>query len=516
MAVVAALGVLVGLILALVAFNSYLGKRKGGEEKELPPMPWPCVPFLGHLATLNPKKPFVTMTEWGKRLGPVMRVKFASHQIIVLNSLEAMKEAFTRNGDTFHGRPNIWLLQEMCDGKGIILADGSRWREQRRFSLHRLRDLGFGKSMIEAKIQAEIDVMLAQLGDGGSSVDVVKELQYAIANIITSIVYGHSFQRGDPDFETFQVYMNESMRIIGLAGALMFFPWLRHVVPGGLGFWRLMEYKKLVHAYHLRKIREQAALMDEEDKEDTADSDNFVRAFMKEARSKEGQTALHYFDEEQLLITVADLFFAGQETTVTTLRWALLFLVGRPECQERMLEEMKEKVGRVPRLSDRNDLPYCQAAVFEAQRRGNIIPFGVWHSSIKDATLAGYHIPAGSTILPNIWAVMMDPLRFPEPQLFRPERWLEEDGSLQQKREGLIPFSIGSASASARVSPLPNFSCSSLPSSGTSNSTTTPPSPSPLSNPSSAPPALPTTSDSNSHLVSTKIVLLCAWTSVSE
>lgn len=442
MALLGGFGILVGIVMGVLALLSYWKQRKvmDGEEGRapLPPSPWPSLPFLGHIAFLDSKRPYETITAWAKKLGPIMRLRFADQDLYVLSDYDVLKEAFTRHGDTFHGRPDIWLLSAMGDRKGLILADGSRWREQRRFSLHRLRDLGFGKSAIEAKIRGEVDVMLAELGKGGTSVDVVKEVSYAVANIITSVVYGYSFSRGDAQFERFQANMNESVRIIGIAGALMFFPWLRHIVPGGLGYPKLIASKKEVHAYHLAQIRKQAAHIKRG--EDTGDSDNFVKAFLKEAAKGTGE----YFDEEQLLIVVADLFFAGQETTVTTLRWALLFLCRQPEVQTRMREEMRSKLLRhAPTLGDRNSLPFCQAVVLEAQRRGNIIPLGVWHATTSEVELRGFRIPAGATVVPNLWAVMRDERRFPEPDAFKPERWLEADGSLTSKRDGLVPFSIG-------------------------------------------------------------------------
>ena len=42
----------------------------------------------------------------------------------------------------------------------------------------------------------------------------------------------------------------------------------------------------------------------------------------------------------------------------------------------------------------------------------------------------GFRIPAGSTIIANQWAVLHDPSLFPDPSEFKPERWLNKDGSL--------------------------------------------------------------------------------------
>ena len=98
----------------------------------------------------------------------------------------------------------------------------------------------------------------------------------------------------------------------------------------------------------------------------------------------------HFFDDLQLKFVLGDLFFAGQETTVTTLRWGLLFLLKNPQVQERAYQEMKRVLGRMPNLNDRPNLPYMQAVVMETQRLGNIVPFGVMHATNQDTTLYGY------------------------------------------------------------------------------------------------------------------------------
>lgn len=80
----------------------------------------------------------------------------------------------------------------------------------------------------------------------------------------------------------------------------------------------------------------------------------------------------------------------------------------------------------------------------EIQRCGNIVPLSVFHATTKDTTLNGYFIPKDTTVFPNLWAVLMDPTFFPEPEKFNPERFLTDDGKeLKKNMDGFIPFSIG-------------------------------------------------------------------------
>ena len=68
------------------------------------------------------------------------------------------------------------------------------------------------------------------------------------------------------------------------------------------------------------------------------------------------------FTAEQLRANIFDMFVAGTETTSTTLKWAVLFLVNNQEVQERCRTEIKTVVGldKQPGQQEMTKLPYCQ------------------------------------------------------------------------------------------------------------------------------------------------------------
>lgn len=75
-----------------------------------------------------------------------------------------------------------------------------------------------------------------------------------------------------------------------------------------------------------------------------------------------------------------DLFFAGMETTVTTLKWGFLMMCLHPEIQERVQQELDYCNSDTVTLADRSKLPYTQAtinvgffAVFEILRHSIIL-----------------------------------------------------------------------------------------------------------------------------------------------
>ncbi|XP_072030709.1 cytochrome P450 2U1-like [Amphiura filiformis] len=158
--------------------------------------------------------------------------------------------------------------------------------------------------------------------------------------------------------------------------------------------------------------------------------------------TNENESSVASLSEENLIHTVMQLFVAGSETTVTTLRWCFLHMIAYPDIQSRVQDEIDSVVGRnsLPRVSDK--LPFTKATIMEVQRIASIVPMGVPHVAATDTTLRGYFIPKGTMIISNLWAIHHNQDTWDEPEKFKPERFLDSNGDLCHQNE-YIPFSIG-------------------------------------------------------------------------
>ncbi|XP_042127368.1 cytochrome P450 2J4-like isoform X3 [Peromyscus maniculatus bairdii] len=168
---------------------------------------------------------------------------------------------------------------------------------------------------------------------------------------------------------------------------------------------------------------------------------DFIDSFLTEMAKHPDKTTS--FNEENLICSTLDLFFAGTETTSTTLRWALLYMSVDSEVQEKVQAEIDRVIGhgRQPSTADRESMPYTNAVIHEVQRMGNIIPLNVPREVTADSTLAGFHLPKGTMVLTNLTALHRDPKEWATPDIFNPEHFLEN--GLFKKRESFLPFSMG-------------------------------------------------------------------------
>ena len=141
-----------------------------------------------------------------------------------------------------------------------------------------------------------------------------------------------------------------------------------------------------------------------------------------------------------------DLWTGGLETTVTTLRWAIIYLIHYPQIQAKLHQEVDEILGIIlPTSSHRQQMPYVQATLDELQRIINVLPWGIPHRAIDDISIGRYNIKAGTVLMPQIGVINFDETNFPNPENFDPERFLDEKGRYRANKK-LIAFGMGKRS----------------------------------------------------------------------
>jgi len=91
-------------------------------------------------------------------------------------------------------------------------------------------------------------------------------------------------------------------------------------------------------------------------------------------------------------------------------------------------EELDRVVGKeqLPGFSDKDNLPYVDALVKELLRWSPPAPISVPRRVTRDDVYRGLFIPAGATVIENIWAVFRDPEIYPDPEAFNPDRFLKD------------------------------------------------------------------------------------------
>ncbi|XP_037083183.1 cytochrome P450 2F3-like [Pollicipes pollicipes] len=427
---------LIALLVCMLALVAFVVIRRG-KEKNHPPGPG-GLPFIGQVFSINWKHQDFAFMKWYKQYGPIYKVRAGPETIVVLSDPELIREAF--NKPATQGRQSNAAFTLLYADKGIIFTSGELWHQTRRFTLFHLRNFGMGKSRLEAVIHEQIDgfmnVVLAP--SEGRALSLNRALDISVANIIWGIVAGESL--GIEDERILEVMdnvrkLNEVGFRILLLGTI---PALLNLPDRLTG---LNEVLKCFH-YPINNLLQPAINLHKKSVDLGGEPRDYIDCFLQE-QSKHPTL----YTERHLLRSLIDLFFAGFDTTSTTLRWAFCFLCARPDVQERLAAELHQVVGRerAPTLADRPHLPFTEAVLMETQRLANIAPIGVPHVSTAEFQLGGYTVPRGAQVISLLTAVHHNEAYFPEPARFLPERFLDAEGKVKPNK-ALMPFSVGKRS----------------------------------------------------------------------
>ncbi|CAL1262443.1 unnamed protein product [Larinioides sclopetarius] len=384
------------------------------------PGPWTNgLPIIGSLPILS-NKPFVKLTELSKKYGPVYRLRLGSIDVVIITDFETMKEAFAK--DAFMGRPPYLPFELNRETIETGAFNEMPWKEQRRFSLHMLRDLGFGKTKMEEHIKEEILELLERIsGEEGKPIEHAFLLTPSMSNNIASLVFGKRMKHDDPERQRLDYLIREIGRLVGFVSWQVFFPWLRVVMStfniGNKG--QLFKVITEVKEYCKKQIQEH---------EETLDPNNirdFVDSYLIEMKKR------------------------SDDPNTTFKNWMLLVCAAYPEVQKKIHSEIDEVIGqnRFPTRNDHLNMPFTEAAIAELMRWKTSIPLNIMRYTLENTELKGYFIPRNTNVLSVSWAVDHDTRLWGEDvHEYKPERFLSKDGSKVVKPDYAIPFSIGKRS----------------------------------------------------------------------
>lgn len=397
--------ILAGLILALL----WLFRVKGRKHR-LPPGPTPF-PLLGNLG-------------W--------------QRTVVLVGYDAVKHALVDQADDFTGRMPMPFLFRATRGYGLGISNGERWRLLRRFTLTTLRDFGMGRKGMEEWIQEVSGNMRAQIHTfKGTPFDPTFLLSSSVSNVICCLVFGEQFSYEDKQFLRLLGIISDTIRFNSSPTGQMYnlFPWLMERLPGyqHTVFAQINETREFIK----NKIQEHKETLDPNSPRD------YIDCFLIRM-NQEKDIPTSEFNYENLVSTVINLFFAGTETTSTTLRYALNVLIKYPSIQEKMQQEIDSVIGkdRCPSMEDRKSLPFSDAVIHEVQRFLDIVPFSLPHYALSDISFRGYTIPKDTVIIPFLHSVLKDEKQWATPNFFNPKHFLDHNGNFK-KNPAFMPFSAG-------------------------------------------------------------------------
>ncbi|EPT02822.1 hypothetical protein FOMPIDRAFT_54955 [Fomitopsis schrenkii] len=400
-----------------------------------PPGPrgWPIV---GNIFDIPTEYQWKTFAQWGEKYGPIMSVSILGQRMVIINSAQVAVELLDRKSSIYSDRPHMVMIGEMVGWTRIVSLHnyGPRFRETRRLLSQMLgsrEKVAHLAPLLEAE---EHRFLLRVMRDPGS---LVAQVRKAAGSIILMLAYGYEVQDDeDPYVAIVEKAMSEVSRAAKPAAFLVdFFPILKYVptwFPGAR--WKR---QALLLRSDLEAVCDIPFEFTKQQMNLGQATNNFV-AINIEGETNNGRESI-------LKDAAASMYAAGADTTVSAICSFVIAMMCSPDAQAKAQAEIDRVVGseRLPSLSDREQLPYVRALTWEVLRWQPIAPLGVPHRLTQDDVHNGYFIPKGTTVITNIWGMLRDPARYPEPDSFNPDRFLPLNGAEPEYDPRHIVFGFG-------------------------------------------------------------------------
>ncbi|HQZ71820.1 MAG TPA: cytochrome P450 [Anaerolineae bacterium] len=312
--------------------------------------------------------------------------------------------------------------------QGLLTSEGALHERQRRLimpAFHREPMRRYAQAM------TELSAARAASWQDGQVLDMAQEMMHLTRAIVARCLFSH--QVGQDADSAIDRDLTTLVQTFAAPGAFLAPVWM---VEKGLlpGTWGAPAARRRMDAYIRGLIRARRAAGADDPRAESGD----LLAMLLAARDEDGGR----MSEDQIRDEVMTLFLAGHETTANALSWTWYLLSEHPEADAALAAELDRVLdGREPTEEDLPRLSYTRAVLSESMR---LYPpaWIIGRRTLQDEVMLGYGIPAGSNLLMSQWLVHHDARHWPQPERFRPERWL--DGSTEAlPKYAYFPFGGG-------------------------------------------------------------------------
>ncbi len=371
------------------------------------------LPIVGHMARLVTGAPWDVMEAWLRERGPTLRFKIPGATYIASSDPEVVRQVLLGNADNYvkdirSMAPFLGLL-----GNGLLTSDGPLWKRQRAtlakaFRIDALRNV----ADVTRRAVDRSSESLADHARRGTVVDVGALFRRLTLQVIAEATLSMTPEESD------EVLPRLYEPLVAEANRRVWLPLRAHLpIPARFHYDRsLRELDLFLRAKIDARWRQRQA---EPDRPAVDMLDMLLVSLAHEPWTAE--TATLVSDELKTML------FAGHDTSSAMLTWTLHSLTRHPDCLARLRDAADEafRGDAMPDYETLKRLDYAGACLKEALRIFNIVPI-VTRKAVADDHFGDYLVPAGCLVMLHLQALHRDPQQWPEPDAFRPDRFLTD------------------------------------------------------------------------------------------
>lgn len=340
--------------------------------------------------------------------GDPFTIKLAGFgSFVMLSSPDAIKDVFRGDPHDLHSGEANDFLSVTVGRNSVLVLDEEPHRRQRRVLVPPLQGERMRSYFDVMREATESEIAQWPVGRSFSIEHSMREITLAV---ILRAVLGLS---PGPELAELGARVSRLLKFAGTRFALILYPMMPH--------WLLKQSRWMPFYKHLAAVDEMLfAIIRRRRAEDNATHTDLLRGLLA-ARHEDGQQ----LDDQEIRDAVITMLVAGHETSTISLAWIFEQVLSHPEVVEKLRGEL-ENIAGSGRIAAEHlpQLDYLDAAIRESLRVRTIIPF-VTRLLKAPFSAGGREYPAGTHLSPCIHLVHRRPELYPDPDKFRPERFLE-------------------------------------------------------------------------------------------
>lgn len=366
--------------------------------------------LTGHISGFR-DHPELFFQEAAKECGDLFKIRLGWKTIICLNHPDYIEQVLVKDSKIMHKSQGVRLTKFML-GEGLLTSEAPFHRRQRRLiqpAFHPGRMDRYKTYMLDAVEQVTKEWPLT-----GDSIDMHAEMMKIALFVASRSLFDADVSRDAPDVgKALEDAMGDFDRVVSNPlGKLIL------ALPTKTGR-RFKKARKRLDKIVYRMISER--------KKELNENRDFLSLLLASEDEDGKMTDLQIRDEAMTF------FLAGHETTANAMAWSLALLARHPEAVQKAREDI-EKNGE--------QSEYVRSVFAETMR---MYPpaWALGRESIAPTEIGGHKFPKGTTFFMSQYAVHRDPRWWKDPDLFRPERWMNEKEKSMKSRFCYFPFGGG-------------------------------------------------------------------------
>ncbi|TAQ84218.1 hypothetical protein B7494_g7455 [Chlorociboria aeruginascens] len=355
--------------------------------------------------------------EWAREFGEIFSLKLGPATAVVISSPKLVKELIDRRSSTYSNRPQSYVSHDLITrGEHLLVMQyGPKWKLFRKL-LHQQFNEGKCEREHITLQNAEATQMLR---DFCLFPDKLMSHPKRFSNsIIMTLLFGiRSSSPDTPHLVELYDLMEEWSKVMetGATPPVDIFPILKLIPESFFGNW-ITRSRKVGTAMDVlygkmvgRVIKRRLAV---------GSKGSFLDGVLDQQDNLD-------LTRNQLNFLCGVLMEGGSDTSSSIILAFIHAMIKFPHVQKKAQEEIDRIVqeDRSPVWSDYVQLPYVGMIVKETMRWRPVTPLAFPHATSENDTINGMSIPKGTTVILNVWGLHHDPIKFPNPDTFEPERY---------------------------------------------------------------------------------------------